>query len=34
LARQVGYATPSGFVAAFRQIVGIPPATYFGQAPS
>jgi AraC-like DNA-binding protein len=34
VARQVGYATPSGFVAAFRQTVGIPPATYFGQAPS
>lgn len=30
VARRVGYATTSGFVAAFRRAVGVPPARYFG----
>lgn len=29
VARRVGYATPSAFVAAFRREVGVPPGRYF-----
>jgi AraC-like DNA-binding protein len=29
VARRVGYATPSAFVAVFRKVTGVPPATYF-----
>ena len=30
IARRVGYATPSAFVAAFHREVGVPPGRYFG----
>jgi AraC-like DNA-binding protein len=30
VARRVGYATPSAFVAAFHREVGISPGRYFG----
>jgi AraC-like DNA-binding protein len=30
VAREVGYATPSAFVAAFRRVTGHTPAAYFG----
>jgi AraC-like DNA-binding protein len=29
VARRVGYATPSAFVAVFRKATGIPPGAYF-----
>lgn len=29
VALQVGYETPSAFVAAFRRVVGVPPGAYF-----
>jgi AraC-like DNA-binding protein len=29
VARRVGYATPSAFVAAFRRVTGTTPGTYF-----
>jgi AraC-like DNA-binding protein len=28
-ARRVGYSTPSAFIAAFRQALGVPPGAYF-----
>jgi AraC-like DNA-binding protein len=30
VARRVGYATPSAFVAAFRRTVGVAPGRYLG----
>ncbi|GAB3918678.1 AraC family transcriptional regulator [Microlunatus endophyticus] len=33
VARLVGYATPSAFVAAFRRVTGHTPASYFGRPP-
>jgi AraC-like DNA-binding protein len=30
VARQVGYATPSAFIAAFRQALGVSPGSYYG----
>ena len=33
VARRVGYATPSAFVAVFRKVTGVPPATYFTSRP-
>ena len=32
VALQVGYATPSAFVAAFRRVTGLTPAAYFASA--
>ena len=32
MAGQVGYATPSAFVAAFRRVTGYTPAAYFALA--
>ena len=32
VAGQVGYATPSAFVAAFRRVTGYTPAAYFALA--
>jgi AraC-like DNA-binding protein len=29
VARRVGYSTPSAFIAAFRQALGVPPGAYF-----
>jgi AraC-like DNA-binding protein len=29
IAHRVGYRTPSAFVAAFRQALGVPPGSYF-----
>ncbi|MFB9432534.1 AraC family transcriptional regulator [Streptoalloteichus tenebrarius] len=34
VARRVGYATPSAFVAAFRKAVGVPPGAYFARGGS
>ncbi|SHH08615.1 AraC family transcriptional regulator [Streptoalloteichus hindustanus] len=31
VARRVGYATPSAFVAAFRKAIGVPPGAYFAR---
>jgi AraC-like DNA-binding protein len=33
VAGEVGYETPSAFVAAFRRETGVTPATYFRAAP-
>ncbi|MFI1801895.1 AraC family transcriptional regulator [Streptomyces sp. NPDC020379] len=33
VARHVGYASPSAFIAAFRRGVGMPPGTYFTPTP-
>lgn len=33
VAHEVGYATPSAFVAAFRRTLGAPPGAYFAGLP-
>ncbi|MGZ4691849.1 MAG: helix-turn-helix domain-containing protein [Acidimicrobiia bacterium] len=34
VAREVGYANPSAFIAAFRRVFGVTPRAYFASSPA